>query len=158
MMLREICAALSWNSVTNSRNLPLGARMLARRPELSVELSVTDVYVEPAGSTIRAPNAPWMIDDSLAQFMNMLVPSSRSAQNLYVKLWPGATLESGSNPTAAPNDPCGSNGSLPRLKPARVALSFLSVMLTQSPGLARIPSGTVGSVPALIAASSLLSA
>src|SRR5437762_1281367 len=135
MTLREICAALSWDNVTNSRDLPLGARMSASRPELSVELSVTDVYAEPVGSTIRAPNAPWTIDDSLGQFMNMFVPSSRSAQNLYVKLWPGATLESGSNPTAAPKDPCGSNGSLPRLKPARVDVSFSSVVLTQSPGL-----------------------
>src|SRR5437660_7466135 len=98
-----------------------------------------------------------MIDDSLAQFMNRLVPSSRSAQNRYVKLWPGATLESGSKPIGAPAEPSGSAGSRPRLRPARDDVSFLSVMLTQSPALARMARGTTGSVPALIAASSLVS-
>src|SRR5215469_11328990 len=147
MTLREICGSLSCSSATNSRKLPLGARMLASSPEPSVELSFTDVYVELAGSTISAPNAPWMIDDSFGQFRNRLVPSSRSAQNWYVKVWPGATLESGSKPIAAPAEPWGSAGSSPRLSPARDDVSFLSVMFRQSPELARMARGTVGSVP-----------
>src|SRR5215472_2319386 len=125
LTLREIWTASSCSSATNSRNFPLGARMFASRPELSVELSFTDVYVEPAGSTISAPNAPWMSEDSLAQLRNMLVPSSRSAQNLYVNVWPGATLESGSKPMGTPADPSGSDGSRPRLSPARVVVPFL---------------------------------